>query len=189
MVGIARGEQRLRYDRPAALLGQFLPPLLLLWPLAATRDDQLYVGAGAALACAVVSLLSIAWRLTRPADSRGRLLRPAFTVLVAAFVLGHCWSERNIARLRINRLAQMLQLQCQQTGRCPSGIRGWDPAAPPFASQLEFGTRVRHRIVYRRDDRSFELRLLVFGEMGESSLGGVERPLRLIGPLPALDRR
>lgn len=172
------------YNRPSALAAQFLPPLAVLWPLLARDDSVLYLGAALALAIALASLASLAVRLGRSRQKRGRLLRPTLAALMAMLVLLYANGERNVARLRVNGLAKSLQGQCRHFNRCPASILGWEHGEGRYASSLEEGGWLRHRYQYAVSGNRFEIHLELSAGLDEVASGGGDRDLKLLGPLP-----
>ncbi len=172
------------YNRPSALAAQFLPPLAVLWPLLARNDSLLYFGAALALAIALASLASLAVRLGRSRQERGRLLRPTLAVLMAALVLVYANGERNVARLRVNGLAKSLQHQCRHFNRCPASILGWERGEGVYASSLLEDGWLRHRYRYAESGTEFQIHVELAGGLDEIASGGVDRELKLLGPLP-----
>ena len=172
------------FNRPSALAAQFLPPLAVLWPLLARNDNWLYLGAGFALVVALVSMVSLGWRLTRDGRERGRLLRPTLALLMAMLALVYFSGERNLARTHLNGLAQVVQWQCNKYGHCPKSILGWERGEAPVASSMVEGDWVRHRYLYVNEGKRFELRIDLAGNLDESARGGADQKLKRIGTLP-----
>jgi hypothetical protein len=171
-------------NRPTALAGQFLPPLAVLWLLLARNDNWLYLGAGSAVVVALVSLYSLGWRLSRNKRERGRLLRPTLALLMSVLALFYFTGERNLARARVNGLADSIQGQCQHFGKCPKSILGWELADDGLTSSLIEGDRVRHHYLYRTENGNFELRIDLAGNLDESAHGGAGKALKPIGAVP-----
>lgn len=172
------------FNRPSALAAQFLPPVAVLWPLLARSDSVLYLGAAFAVVVAVLSSLGLVTKLSRNRQGRGRLLRPALALLMSTLVLVYFTGERNLARLRVNGLANSLQRQCQHFGRCPKTILGWDQSKERFASSLVEGDRVQHHYLYFYNGRHFELHLDLWGDFDEAAQGGPGQTLKPIGAWP-----
>lgn len=172
------------FNRPSALAAQFLPPVAVLWPLLARSDSVLYLGAAFAIVVAVLSTLGLVTKLFRNKQGRGRLLRPALALLMSLLVLGYFTGERNLARLRVNGLAQSVQGQCQHFGRCPKTILGWDQSKERFASSLVEGDRPQHHYMYFYNGRDFALHLDLWGDFDEVAQGGAGQSLQPIGAWP-----
>ena len=170
-------------NRPGALATQFLPPLAVLWPLLAWNDSLLYLGAALAGVIALVSLAGLARKLLRR-RAGDRLLRPTLAIALAVVVWTHAWSERDLARSRINLLSGFLTGQCRQFGQCPKTIEGWAPGPDGFASMLVEDRRPQHRILYRYDGTRFELHLDLWGPFDEVASGGLHERIRPLGAIP-----
>ena len=177
------------FNRPSALMAQFLPPLLCLLPMLSRNDTMLYLGALVSLLVILVSLVSIVMRLSRPKARRGRLLRAALAIALACLALAHFHSERQLAMLRMNALAAGLQVHCRNYGGCPLKIEGWPAGDAPYASALDDKLgRVAHRYLYSADRDGFELRLDLGGGFAEIVSGGRANKLRQAGSIPSIRR-
>lgn len=176
-------------NRPSALAAQFLPPFLCLWPLLSRNDAMLYAGALASVLVILASLASLAIRLSRPRERRGRLLRAVMAIVLACVALFYFHSERKLVVLRMDSLATGLQLHCRQYGSCALAVGGWDKGEAPYASSIvdEQG-RVAHRYLYWADRNAFEIRLDIGAGFSEKVSGGRHVKLQKATALPSLQR-
>lgn len=180
---------RADFNRPSALAAQFLPPLLCLLPLLSRNDTMLYLGALVSLLVILVSLVSLAMRMSRPKARRGRLLRAMLAIGLACVALAHFQSERQLAMLRMNALAAGLQVHCRNYGGCPLRIEGWPAGDAPHASALDDKIgRVAHRYLYSANRDGFELRLDLGGGFAEVVSGGRTKQLQQAGSIPSIRR-
>jgi hypothetical protein len=163
-------------------LGQLLPPLLLLLPLAARTGTTLLVGCAFVVAIALFSLGHLAWPVRRAPGSRR--LRAVLSVLLAAVVLVLSWWEIAPVHRYADGLAREIQQQCVATGHCPARIGGWTKPDGTRGSTTEFGARVRYAITYRSDGRNFRLCWVVAFGRCRAAEGGVAAPLQPLGPWP-----
>ena len=164
-------------------LEQLLPPLLLPLPLLATRGTPLLLGAIAVLAAfawSAARLLRLAWRHDRGA----RRLRSLLVVGLAPVVLGLGWMQALPVTKHLNGLADSLQLQCKNTGRCPARIGGWNEAAGATGSTVELGGHIRYDVAYRTDGQRFTLCWQAAFGRCRSAEGGVAVPLRRMAARP-----
>ena len=164
-------------------LEQLLPPLLLALPLLATRGTPLLLGELAVLAAFSWSAARLLV-LARRRDRGARRLRSLLVVGLAPVVLGLGWMQALPVTYRLNALADSLQRQCNNTGRCPARIASWDDAAGPTGSHRELGGRVRYDVAYRTDGERFTLCWEVAFGSCRSAAGGVAEPLRPIANRP-----
>lgn len=162
---------------------QLLPPLLVALPLLATRGTPLLLGGLAVLVAFLWSatrLLRLAWRRDRTA----RRLRSLLVVGLAPVVLGLGWLQASPVPGYLNGLAENVQRQCRDIGRCPARIAVWSDAPGPTGSTAEMGGRVRYAIAYRTDGQRFALCWQVAFDRCRYAEGGVSTPLRRMANRP-----
>jgi hypothetical protein len=155
---------------------QLLPPVLLALPLLATRGTPLLLGELAVLAAfcwSAARLLRIALRRDRGA----RRLRSLLVVALAPVVLALAWMQALPVAGYLNGLADSLQRQCRNVGRCPARLAGWADAAGPTGSTGAMGGRVRYDVAYRTDGQRFTLCWQVAFDRCRRAEGGVTAPL------------
>lgn len=164
-------------------LEQLLPPLLLALPLLATRGTPLLLGELAVVAAFLWSAGRLL-RVARRRDRSARRLRSLLVVGLAPVVLGLTWMQASPVPKYLNGLADVVQQQCRNAGRCPARIASWADASGPTGSTGELGGLVRYDVTYRTDGQRFTLCWQVAFDRCRRAEGGVTVPLRRMTTWP-----
>ena len=156
---------------------QTAPPLLLLFTLYGTdRGGSLVYVAGFFAIPALVSVVSICFKLLDIRNRKYFLLRPGLTVFFFSMILLVANMSYEVALRQATQSAEIVHERCIADRSCPSEPAGWEiDGLRPVRRDL--GAVYKYTATYFHEPDTFRISLVQGSDLGHQITGGVSTPL------------
>lgn len=155
---------------------QIAPPTLLLLTLSSTqRGPALVYLAGIFIIAALVSFISIAFKLIAFKRRKQFLLRPILTIFFLGVALAIVNWSYGVALRQATDAAELLHQQCKSDLVCPTEPDGWSTDGQRI-SRRDLGAWYKYPASYSYNPESFDIRVYKGPDIGDMIAGGVDVP-------------
>lgn len=154
-------------------LFQILPPLLMLVPMFITKDGTGFVFlAGIFIFPALISILSILFKLFSFRRKKYYFLRPILTVLfMLLLIVVSLWSQ-SLARKQAVSVSESMLIKCNAMSKCPQSPDGWE--IDGYSARTKLGGWYKYHASYTTGEHGFEMSIYYGPDYGELITGNIK---------------